>query len=401
MKKLLLVFVILSLFLWVKPIKAIECDGLPPSGAENASLIEEYIDKCNQKISSLQGQQLTLKQTISTLTSKINLTQAQINQTQAQINLLEKEVTVLDGVLETVTDSIDKLAKIYIARVRESYKQMRVTPIDLIFSVNSVGDYFNKVKYLNTVKAKDQLILTELERSRRDYDQRKTDKVTKQQEVEKLKAKLVAQKKIIDIQQKEKQNLLTQTQNDEKKFQSLLNQARSELEAIEAVIAGKGIETEVGNIKAGEVIAKVIQGSSCNSSGTHLHFVVGQDHAVKNPFNYLKSVDYENCSGSSCGSSDGDSFNPTGSWDWPLNPRISLYQGFGITWAINHTWVSRIYSFHNGIDIKSGSADVKAVQDGKLFQGRYSGSSGCALKYVRVQHTDGGLDTYYLHVNYY
>jgi peptidoglycan hydrolase CwlO-like protein len=401
MKKLLLVFAILSFFLWIKPATAIECDGFPPSGADKVSLIEEYITKCNEKIAALKGQQLTLTQTISTLTSKINLAQAQINQTQAQINLLEKEVTVLDGVLETVTDSMDQLEKIYLARVRESYKRFRVTSLDLIFSTNSIGDYFTKLKYLNTVKAKDQLILAELERSRKDYDQRKQDKVQKQLEVEKLKAKLVAQRKILDVQQKEKQNLLTQTQNDEKKFQSLLNQARSELEAINAVIAGKGVETEVGSVKAGDTIAKVISGSSCNSSGTHLHFVVGQDHTVKNPFNYLKSVDYENCSGSSCGSSDGDSFNPTGSWDWPLNPKISLFQGFGITWAINHTWVSSIYSFHNGIDLKSGSADVKAVQNGILFRGSYSGSNGCALRYVRVQHTDGGLDTYYLHVNYF
>lgn len=401
MKKLLLVFAILPFFLWAKPVSAIECDGLPPSGVDKVNLIQEYIDKCNQKIASLQGQQLTLKQIISTLNSKINLAQGQINQTQAQINLLEKEVTVLDGVLETVTDSMDLLEKIYQARVKESYKRFRVTSIDLIFSTNSIGDYFTKLKYLNTVKAKDQLILAELEKSRIDYDQRKQIKVQKQQEVEALKTKLVTQKKVLDAQQKEKQSLLLKTQNDEMRFQSLLNQARSELEAINAVIAGKGIETEVRDIKTGDVIASVISGSSCNSSGTHLHFIVGQDHSVINPFNYLKSVDYENCSGSSCSSNDGDSFNPVGSWDWPLNPKISLYQGFGLTWAINHTWVRSIYSFHNGIDIKSSSAEVKAVQNGKLFRGSYSGSSGCALKYVRVAHADGGLDTYYLHVNYF
>ncbi|HSV95058.1 MAG TPA: hypothetical protein VLH94_03755 [Spirochaetia bacterium] len=401
MKKLFLVFAILLLFLWVKPISAIECDGNPPSGADKVTEIQQYIDNCNQKISSLQGEQTTLKQTISTLTSKINLAQGQINQTQAQINLLEKEVTVLDGVLDTVNDSMDQLEKIYTARVRESYRRSRATPVDLLFSTNSIGDYFNKLKYLNTVKNKDQLILAELEKSRVDYDQRKTDKVTKQKEVEKLKAKLVSQRKTLDAQQKEKQNLLTQTQNDEKKFQSLLSKARAELEAIEAVIAGKGTETEVRDVKAGEKIATVIQGSSCNSSGSHLHFIVGQDHSVKNPFNYLKSVDFENCSGSSCGSGDGDSFNPSGSWDWPLNPRIKLSQGFGVTWAINNTWVRSIYSFHNGIDIISNSADVKAVRDGKLFRGSYSGSGGCALKYVRVAHSEDGIDTYYLHVNYY
>lgn len=240
MKKLLLVFSVLFLFLWVKPTTAIECDGVPPSGAENESQIKEYIEKCNQKITSLQGEQLTLKQTISTITSKINLAQAQINQTQAQINTLEKEISVLDGVLTTVTDSMDQLEVIYTARVRESYRRSRATPVDLIFSTTSIGDYFSKLKYLNTVKTKDQLILAELERSRIDYDQRKEAKVAKQKEVEKLKATLVSQRRTLDAQQREKQNLLTLTQNDEIKFQKMLSDAKANLAALRRFVVSQG-----------------------------------------------------------------------------------------------------------------------------------------------------------------
>lgn len=247
MKKLLLVIGIMILFLWVKPAIAIECDGNPPSGIENEGLIKEYIQKCNEKITSLQGEQTTLKQTIATINSKINLAQAQINQTQVQINTLEKEITVLDGVLETVTDSMDELTVIYVSRVKESYKRYRATPIDLIFSSTSIGDYFTKLKYLNTLKAKDQLILAELERSRLNYDQRKQDKVTKQKEVEALKAKLVAQKKTLDSQQKEKQIILAQTQNNELKFQSLLSSARANLAALSRYVASQGGATLLSN----------------------------------------------------------------------------------------------------------------------------------------------------------
>lgn len=240
MKKLLIVFVILFSFVWVKPSNAIECDGTPPSGADNEALINDYIAKCNEKINALQGEQVTLKQTISTLNSKINLAQGQINQTQVQINLLEKEVSVLEGVLETVNDSMDDLEKIYTARVKESYKRSRATPVDLIFSSDNFGDYFTKLKYLNTVKTKDQLILAELERSRLNYDQRKTDKLVKQKEVEALKAKLIAQRKVIDAQQREKQSLLILTQNNEVKFQKLLSDAKANLAALRRYVTSQG-----------------------------------------------------------------------------------------------------------------------------------------------------------------
>ncbi|HOX96154.1 MAG TPA: C39 family peptidase [Candidatus Woesebacteria bacterium] len=230
---LLLVCII---FLIPKNVFATTCDADPQSISSDQ--LDDFIKACESSISANQSSQATLKQTITTLNSKINLAQAQINRTQAQIKTLEKEVDVLDGVLETVTDSMDQLEKIYLARVRESYKQTRVTSFDLIFSSDSIGDYFNKVKYLNTIKTKDQLILAELEKSRLDYDQRKTDKVAKQKEVEALKAKLVAQKNTLNAQQAEKQKVLILTQNDEKRYQTLLAQASALVAAMRGFTSG-------------------------------------------------------------------------------------------------------------------------------------------------------------------
>lgn len=225
-----------------KVVFAVNCDSKPSDfpDIEITSFWNQVSTACSAKITDSQNQQTTLTQAINTINSKINLAQAQINQTQAQINTLEKEVTVLGGVLETVGDSIDQLTKIYTARVRESYKEMRVTPVDLIFSANSIGDYFNKVKYLNTVKARDQLILSELEKSKNDYDQRKNDKVKKQKEVEALKAKLVTQQKTLAAQQRDKQDTLTQSKNDEKIYQQLYSDAQAQLAAIQRYVSGQG-----------------------------------------------------------------------------------------------------------------------------------------------------------------
>lgn len=229
------VLLVLSLFLLglVPKTYARECTDTP--GANDTDLVafwQDVRDACNAKITENQGTQQTLKQAISTINSKINLAQAQINQTQAQITQLEKDIEVLSGVLDTVNVSMDQLTTIYIARVRESYKRMRTDELDLLFSSNSLNQFLENLKYLNTAKAKDQLILVELEKSRLDYNQKKTAKVTKQEEIQKLNDKLVAQKKDLNNQQADKQKLLVLTQNDEKQFQSLLQKANAEIEAI-------------------------------------------------------------------------------------------------------------------------------------------------------------------------
>lgn len=394
---LLLIFFLL-VFLAAPPIQAIECVLPLPSSQDELKIFE---DACRKKYEESVNQGNTLKAAISALDAKIRITQAQIRQTTTQISSLEKDVATLSTVLVDLDKTLVELTQIYLARVRESYVRRDPSPLTLFLSTDSFAKFFTRIRYFSIIKARDQLIISEMEIARKNYDTQKSTKITKQQEVKELKARLDHQQTDLSSQQRSKNDLLVQTKNDEARYQSLLSQARSELEAINAIIAGNGNEKEIRDVSQGEVIASVIGQPSCNSSGAHLHFIVADNSTVKNPFDYLKTVDNLNCSGVNGGGCfDGDPFNPRGSWDWPLSPRIQLNQGYGETWAVRNTWVGSIYRFHNGIDIGSDSLDVKAVQPGKLFRGTYSGSNGCALKYVRVDHKDSNIDTFYLHVNY-
>lgn len=401
--KIFLFYFLLSLSLVPPNVLAIECD-LNKSIPSDVNDLSAYITECQKKASEKQGQALTLKAALDILNSKIRLTQAQIKQTTVQIVSLEKDVVTLSTVLTDLDKTLSQLTKIHLARVRESYIRRDPNSLTLFLSSDSFAKFFTRIRYLSIIKARDQLILSEMETARLNYDTQKNAKVTKQQEVKELKTRLDRQQTDLSSQQRSKNDLLVQTKNDEARYQSLLSQARSELEAINAIIAGNGNEKEVRDVSQGEVIASVINQPSCNSSGAHLHFIISDNSLTKNPFDYLKPIDSFNCSGVNGGGCfDGDPFNPNPNgplWDWPLSPRIQLNQGYGETWAVRNTWVGNIYRFHNGIDIEGGSLEVKAVKTGKLFRGTYSGSNGCALKYVRVDHKDSSVDTFYLHVNY-
>lgn len=380
-----------ALFLFTSSVLATECSDNIPADATN---LASFIQSCQQKIISAQQQQSTLKATLNVLDSKIRLITAQINQTTSQIKILEVEIANLSSVVSDLNSQLDQITKIYVSRVRESYMRRDQSSLMIFLTSQNISDYLSRQKYLSVIKQRDRLILTEMTSAKQNYNAQKESKITKQKQVEELKNSLIRQVQDLSQQKKIKNGLLLATQNDEKKFQELISKAKAELDAINAIIAGKGSETEVGDVKKGDIIAKIIQGPSCNSSGSHTHFIISDKSIVQNPFNYLKSIDFVNNSG-------GDPFNPTGSWDWPIQSPIQFNQGYGETWAVKNTWVGNIYRFHNGIDIDSNSADIKAIQDGKLYRGSYSGQAGCALKYVRVDHKDSDIDTFYLHVNYY
>lgn len=369
------------------------------SHAQDATDLQNKITEYEKNITDLQNQANSLTQQISLMDNQIKINTLKISQTQVQIKTLESDIATLSGKIGRLEGSLNFLSKVLLQRVAESYKSGKADGLTLLLSSRSFSGFISRYRYLQVVQMHDRELLLSMEQTRTSYDEQKALKEKIQAELKTLNDKLIVQKKDLASQIEGRKRLLADTKGKESNYQKLLADARAELEAILGILAGKGIEKEIRKISEGERIASIIQGPSCNSGGTHLHFIVSTDGKTQNPFGYLKGgIDFENCSGGSCGSGNGDSFNPSGNWNWPISPKITLSQGYGDTWAIHHTWVGRIYNFHNGIDIISDSSEVKSVRPGTLYLGSYNGN--CSLKYARVHSDEGNFDTYYLHVNF-
>lgn len=365
------------------PLRTKEC-------LDYTNCLQDATNKCGK-------QRVDLTSQINYMDTQIKLTTTKIYQTQNQILQLDDQIASLSGQIGRLESSLGDLSKILLGRIAETYKKGNPSPFSLLLSANGFSDLLSRLKYLRLAQAHDKKLMFAMQQTKDNYTDQKQAREDKKTQQENLRRDMEVRKRQLAQQIKDRQTLLEITRNDEKRYQSLLAQARAELIAIKGILAGQGKEIKVGSVSEGQKIASVIQGSSCNSSGTHLHFIVSQGSNTHNPFNYLRGgISYENCSGSSCGDSDGDSFNPIGSWSWPINPPIKFNQGYGKTWAVEHTWVGRVYDFHNGIDINSDSLEVKAVKAGVLYQGIYEGN--CNLTYVRVDHDESDLDTLYLHV---
>src|SRR3990172_7762661 len=317
-----------------------------PVKAQDASKLtqlSEEIQKYENELKRLGAEKSTLSNQIAQYDAQIKLTTLKISQTEARILLLGGRIDRLQG-------SLDSLKDAFVIRANQTYKMSRFSePYLLLFTSPNLEGTVSSFHYLKRIQEADRSLLDKLKVAQEAYLEEKSTQ-------EELQNQLESQKRSLASQKSAKTRLLEQTKNDEIKYQQLLSQARSEFEAIQAIIAGKGQESEVGHVNEGDRIASIIQGASCNSSG---------------------------------------------SWNWPINEQISFSQGFGSTWAVRNTWVGRVYNFHNGIDIDSNSsATVKAVRGGTLYRGSYAGSGGCRLRYVRVNHDENDLETYYLHINY-
>ena len=385
MVKRLLAFAIFGLILVPFALAAVADDCAPKDISERIACYEA-------KLNENKGQQQTLSSAISYLDSKIALTLTQIEKTEIDIASLEEEVATLVVKINRLDINLTDISKLLVSRVGESYKRTLFNPGWQLLSAGGLTEYLEQSTYLASAQQNDRKLLLELQNAKDTSEAQKALKEQKQLELENLQKQLASQNSSLLQQKGAKADLLRQTKNDEKTYQQLLATAQAEYQAIQAIIANKGKETEAGHVNAGDKIASMIQGASCNSSGTHVHFIVSENTVSKNPFDYLSGgIDWVDNSG-------GDQFNPHGSWSWPINPRVRFNQGYGVTWFVStYHW----YPFHNGIDLSSDSGStVKAVKPGTLYKGSYVGFNGCTLPYVRVDHDENSLDTLYLHVIY-
>jgi peptidoglycan hydrolase CwlO-like protein len=359
---------------------------------EKKNELENKIEEYTQKIGELQGQAKTLKSQISLVDNQIAVAELRVQSTEEKIEQLEGDIEIAKNKINGLETNIEVVSKAMVERVGAVYAVGTIDPFQMLLTSDNFSNFLTRLKYLKVVQMYDKKQIYAAEQAKNSYQQEQSLFEEKQKEAESLKVQLASFNIQLEDEKKKKNDILAVTNNDEKNYQNLLAQTRAEFEAIQGIIAGKGTETEAFHVNEGERIASIIQGASCNSSGTHLHFIVRSGSSAQNPFNYLSGIDHVNNSG-------GDPFNPSGSWSWPIESTIRFNQGYGVTNAIQSRLVW--YSFHDGIDISTtGSQTVKAVKNGTVYQGSYSGNGGCRLRYVRLKHDEGGLDTLYLHVNY-
>ncbi|PIX67950.1 hypothetical protein COZ41_02245 [Candidatus Shapirobacteria bacterium CG_4_10_14_3_um_filter_35_13] len=368
----------------------------PIYAVTEADSISAQIEIYATKLTVLRKQKNSLSKELDIINTTYSQTELKIKQTELSIKILTQEIDILNQDIAKLDNSINQTTLYLLERIKQSYRlSKKMPPYAFIFS-HTFNDYLNQHKYISIVQLNNRQNIEKDETMQQIKKNKKQELSNKQEQLTVLEKKLSVQRIDLISQKKIKNKLLSDTKNEESRYQALLAQAQAELYAIEQILVGNGEEVEVGNVAKGDKIATVIQGQSCSSGGTHIHFMVKNNNTTQNPFSYLKNgISYQDFSV-------GDPFNPSGSWDWPIKEKIDFNQGYGKTWSVAHTWVGKIYQFHNGIDITSESDQkVYSSISGKLFRGKFNTKS-CVLKYVRVQDSaNSSLSTLSLHVNYF
>ncbi len=315
--------------------------------------LNNQISNSKKKIDDIQARQqeyndlIAQKQTEkSSLNNELGILNDQLARTQLEIEANELEIDKTNLEIKKITlDVQDKDEQISQERehiatmLRLMYKQDQVSALEILLLNNSLADFINQLKYLENTNEEIAQSVATLKEAKDKLEENKRVLLAKEEELEVLKKTFEEKKVALSQEQEDKNFLLEETRQSEKKYQYLLDQARREQARTSAEISG--LEKSVR-----EKLEKLKDNPDLNYTGliwpTGRSYVTATFHDPDYPF------------------------------------RRSLGE-------------------HSGIDIRaSQGTTIKAAANGYVARVKFDGTKNYA--YIMIIHGDG-LSTVYGHVS--
>ena len=312
-------------------------DDLDDAEKERQQL-EARRQEIESELTDLENEKDDLLTSIEKLDSKMQKNNAKLEQVEDELKDATLELQELETAYEQAVQTEENQYETMKKRVKYMYENGSEGYLDIIFSSKSVGEFLNRVEYINKITAYDNQMLTNYENTKKDVEEKK---------------------KAAQLKKEQYNTLLEEVQLEKDSLQTICETKQKKLEEY-----NEAIENSEETAKAyAEEIAK-----------------------KEEEINQLLLKAAQESGGGSVG------IAVTDGYIWPLAVRGTITSHFGKRTAPT----AGASTYHKGTDIAAPEGPaIYAVADGTVTTATYSSSAG---NYVMINHGNG-VYTAYMHAS--
>lgn len=215
--------------------------AVQPALQVKADTYDDQIKALQQQVEGYQGEAGKLKAEADTLQNAIAALNAQQSALSVQIQQKEVEHQQLVQQIADTEVRIANQKKALGQNLRSVYLESEITPLEMIASSKSIGDFIDKQEYRNTIRDTIQTTLSDIKDLKTQLDQKKVD-------VEKVLEDQKSMQTQLSTQEAAKNKLLADTQGQESAYQNLIGQKNDEIESLRAAQKAANLKWSGGNV---------------------------------------------------------------------------------------------------------------------------------------------------------
>ena len=356
---------------------------------------QDAIQQANARVEELAEQIAEAKAELEALRVDQDSLIAQKGLLDEQMNLYNEQIEVLEGVIANLDDQIaaceadlslleDEQAEkyeIFKQRVRVAYEEGDVTYLSLLFSANSLSDFFDRVEMTAAILEQDRTLRISLETLAEEIDAKQLELEADRAVQLELYASLDASRAALLVEQQEAEVMLAGLEEGEhenlqliEEYEALWQEAMAEQERLTKEYEEQKRKEEEAKKKAEEEAKKKAEAEAKKKAEAEAKKKAEAEAKKKAEEEAKKQAE-----------------NAVYMWPTP-----------GFTWVTSkfgyrtHPVTGKVQSFHNGIDIGAyAGSPIKSIADGKVITSQYDSVYGNMIK---VDHGNGVVSMY-AHMN--
>ncbi len=201
------------------------------------------IKKLKEKIAAYEKNLEIERSKATSLKNQIYILETQIKKKEAEIKLKEEEIkkvnleiTKTEDEIATAEIKIDEHQQRLSKFLRELYREDQKKDIEIVVLYNSLSDFFNQIKYTQSIQNKIKNDLKSLKELKNKLSQDKKALENKKLQLTELKEKLEGTKGNLEEQQSTKEYLLRKTRSSEARYRNLVAELKAEQAKINSEI---------------------------------------------------------------------------------------------------------------------------------------------------------------------